>query len=107
MSNAIRFGAGRPIHVAVEANAADAMLVVRDYGVGIPPHKQEVIFERFERGPENSRSGGFGIGLWVVRNLCTAMGGSVSVESAVGAGSTFAVSLPRHPDRDQRREESE
>jgi PAS domain S-box-containing protein len=107
VSNAIRFGAGRPIHVAVEANADDATLVVRDYGVGIPPHKQEVIFERFERGPENSRSGGFGIGLWVVRNVCTAMGGSVSVESAVGAGATFAVSLPRHPDRDQRREESE
>ena len=107
VSNAIRFGAGRPIHVAVEANAADATLAVRDYGVGIPPHKQEVIFERFERAPENSRSGGFGIGLWVVRNVCAAMGGSVSVESVVGAGSTFAVSLPRHPDRDQRREESE
>jgi PAS domain S-box-containing protein len=107
LSNAIRFGAGRPIHVTVEADDADATLIVRDYGVGIPAHKQDVIFERFERGPENSRSGGFGIGLWVVRNLCAAMGGSVSVKSAVGFGSTFAVSLPRRPARDQRREESE
>jgi signal transduction histidine kinase len=107
LSNAIRFGAGRPIHVTVEADDSDATLIVRDYGVGIPAHKQDVIFERFERGPENSRSGGFGIGLWVVRNLCAAMGGSVSVKSAVGFGSTFAVSLPRRPARDQRREESE
>ena len=107
VSNAIRFGAGHPIHVTVEADDADATLIVRDYGVGIPRQKQDVIFERFERGPENSRSGGFGIGLWVVRNLCAAMGGSVSVKSAAGAGSTFAVSLPRRPDRDQRREESE
>ena len=107
MSNAIRFGAGHPIHVTVEADDTDATLIVRDDGVGIPAHKQDVIFERFERGPENSRSGGFGIGLWVVRNVCAAMGGSVSVKSAVGAGSTFAVSLPLRPDRDQRREESE
>jgi PAS domain S-box-containing protein len=107
VSNAIRFGAGRPIHVTVETNDAEASLIVRDYGVGIPPQKQDIIFERFERGPETSRSGGFGIGLWVVRNVCAALGGSISVESAVGAGSTFAVSLPRRPDRDQRREESE
>ena len=107
VSNAIRFGAGHPIHVAVEADDTDATLIVRDYGVGIPAHKQDVIFDRFERGPENSRSGGFGIGLWVVRNVCAALGGSVSVKSAVGVGSTFAVSLPRRPERDQRREESE
>jgi signal transduction histidine kinase len=107
VSNAIRFGAGHPIHVTVEADDADATLTVRDYGVGIPPHKQDVIFERFERGPENSRSGGFGIGLWVVRNVCAAMGGSVGLNSAVGVGSTFAVSLPRRPARDQRREENE
>jgi PAS domain S-box-containing protein len=104
VSNAIRFGAGRPIEVTVEADEGDATLTVRDYGIGIPPSKQGVIFERFERGSEASRSGGFGIGLWVVRNVCAAMGGSISVDSAVGVGSTFAVTLPRRPDRDQRRE---
>jgi PAS domain S-box-containing protein len=107
VSNAIRFGAGHPIDVIVEADDTEATLIVRDYGVGIPPRKRDVIFERFERGPEASRSGGFGIGLWVVRNVCTAMGGTISVESTVGVGSTFAVTLPRRPDRDQRREESE
>jgi len=104
VSNAIRFGAGRPIDVTVEADEDVATLTVRDYGIGIPPIRQEVIFERFERGSEASRSGGFGIGLWVVRNVCAAMGGSISVESSVGVGSTFAVTLPRRPDRDQQRE---
>jgi PAS domain S-box-containing protein len=107
VSNAIRFGAGHPIEVLVDADDTHATLTVRDHGVGIPPHKLDAIFERFERGPEASRSGGFGIGLWVVRNVCAALGGSISVESSVGVGSTFAVSLPRRPDRDQRRQESE
>ena len=94
VSNAIRFGAGHPIHVTVEADDSDATLIVRDYGVGIPPHKQDVIFERFERGPETSRSGGFGIGLWVVRNVCAAMGGSISVESSVGVGVDICRNAP-------------
>lgn len=107
VSNAIRFGAGRPIDVTLNADESTATLTVRDYGIGISPNKQEVIFERFERGHEASRSGGFGIGLWVVRNVCTAMGGSITVASSVGAGATFAVTLPRRSDRDQRREVSE
>jgi PAS domain S-box-containing protein len=107
VSNAIRFGAGRPIDVTVYADEQNATLTVRDYGIGISPNKQDVIFERFERGQEASRSGGFGIGLWVVRNVCTAMGGAITVTSSVGAGATFAVTLPRRPDRDQRREVSE
>jgi signal transduction histidine kinase len=93
--------------VIVEADDRDVTLIVRDYGIGIPVHKQQVIFERFERGPETTRSGGFGIGLWVVRNLCAAMGGSIAVESSVGVGSTFAVTLPRRAGPEQRREERE
>ena len=96
-----------PFDVAVEADENAATLSVRDYGIGIPPEKQDVIFERFERGPDANRSGGFGIGLWVVRNVCAAMGGSITVDSAVGVGATFAVTLPRRPDRDQRREVTE
>jgi signal transduction histidine kinase len=107
VSNAIRFGAGRPIDVTVEADESHATLTVRDYGIGIPPHKQDLIFERFELGQEGCRSGGFGIGLWVVRNVCTAMEGSITVGSSVGAGAIFAVTLPRRSGRDQRREVSQ
>jgi signal transduction histidine kinase len=96
LSNAIRFGAGRPIDVLVDADRDFAHVAVRDHGVGIAPDQQSKIFERFERGLEQ-RSGGFGIGLWIVRNICVAMGGSVSVESTLGEGACFTVTLPRQP----------
>jgi PAS domain S-box-containing protein len=106
MSNAIRFGAGRPIEVVVDGDRDFAMLQVRDHGVGIAPHHHARIFERFERGLE--RSGGFGIGLWVVKSVCVAMGGSISVESQVGEGACFTVMLPRRSEpesNDQRAED--
>jgi PAS domain S-box-containing protein len=98
LSNAIRFGAGHPIEVAVDADRDFASVAVRDHGIGIAPDQQTKIFERFERGVEQ-RSGGFGIGLWIVRNICVAMGGAVSVESTVGEGACFTVMLPRGPAR--------
>jgi signal transduction histidine kinase len=94
LSNAIRFGAGRPIEVSIDADTDFAILQVRDHGVGIARDQQARMFERFERGAE-PRKGGFGIGLWVVKNICAAMGGTISVESAVGEGACFTVMLPR------------
>jgi PAS domain S-box-containing protein len=99
LSNAIRFGAGRPIEVTVDADRDYASISVRDHGIGIAPEQQPKIFERFERGMDQ-RSGGFGVGLWVVRTITTAMGGTVSVESRVGAGACFTVQLPRRPVRE-------
>ena len=57
------------------------------------------IFERFERGIEQ-RSGGFGIGLWVVKNICVAMGGTISVASELGEGAGFTAVLPRRRERE-------
>jgi signal transduction histidine kinase len=65
---------------------------------GIDKQHQERIFERFERGPVDRRGGGFGVGLWVVKNICLALGGTVSVESDVGKGARFVVVLPRKRD---------
>jgi signal transduction histidine kinase len=98
LSNAIRFGAGRPIEVSVGADHDFATVAIRDHGIGIAPDQQSKIFERFERGTEQ-RSGGFGIGLWIVRNICVAMGGAVSVDSTLGEGACFTVMLPRRPAR--------
>jgi signal transduction histidine kinase len=98
LSNAIRFGAGRPIEVAVDADHDFARVAVRDHGVGIAADHQSKIFERFERGVEQ-RTGGFGIGLWIVKNICVAMGGTVSVDSSLGEGACFTVMLPRRPAR--------
>jgi signal transduction histidine kinase len=94
LSNAIRFGAGQPIEVLVDADRDFATLQVRDHGVGVAPADHSRIFERFERGVEQ-KSGGFGIGLWVVKNICAAMRGTISVESKLGEGACFTVMLPR------------
>jgi signal transduction histidine kinase len=99
ISNAIRFGAGRPVEVTVTADSDFATLEVCDHGVGIPRNQQDRIFERFERGTAQ-RSGGFGIGLWVVRNITVAMGGTVSVVSEPGEGARFTVLLPRGSSRE-------
>ena len=99
LSNAIRFGAGRPIEVEVDADDQVARLRVQDHGVGIAPDQQARIFERFDRGVEQ-RSGGFGIGLWVVKNICVAMGGTISVVSELGEGACFMAVLPRRKERE-------
>jgi PAS domain S-box-containing protein len=98
LSNAIRFGAGRPIEVTVDADHDFASVAIRDHGIGIAADQQAKIFERFERGAER-RSGGFGVGLWIVRNICAAMGGVVSVDSTLGEGACFTVMLPRRAAR--------
>jgi signal transduction histidine kinase len=95
VSNAVRYGAGHPIEVYVRAEPQWAELLVRDHGIGIAAGDQQRIFERFERAGQGRNTGGFGIGLWIVRENCRAMGGSVEVQSGVGMGSTFTVRLPR------------
>jgi signal transduction histidine kinase len=72
------------------------VIEVTDSGVGIPPHMHEVIFERFRQvdGTSTRARGGTGLGLAIVQHLCHAMRGSVRVDSTVGKGSTFTVTLP-------------
>jgi signal transduction histidine kinase len=100
LSNAIKYGAARPITVAVTADDATAVLTVKDQGIGIPPEDLGRVFERFERGPHGSAPGGFGLGLWIVREIVSALGGTIRLESAPGQGSTFTVSLPRRGSQD-------
>ena len=95
VSNAVKYGAGRPVTVRVRADAQAAEVAVRDQGIGIAPEAIERIFDRFERAASVRHYGGLGLGLWIVRQLAEAMGGSVRVESAVGQGSTFTLRLPR------------
>jgi signal transduction histidine kinase len=98
VSNAIRYGQSGPIEVSVRAEAEDVVLVVSDRGIGIRAEDQARIFERFERAETGNRAG-FGVGLWIVRQLCLAMGGDVRVESRAGEGSSFTVTLPRGSER--------
>ena len=74
-------------------------LIVEDNGVGIPAEDLERIFERFYRTDisRTRATGGFGLGLTIVHDLVTAMGGSIRVQSTVGKGSKFIVLLPTAP----------
>jgi hypothetical protein len=74
-----------------------ARLSVRDSGVGIAPEDQGRIFERFERAVPVRHFGGLGLGLWIVRCIVGAMGGTIRVESSPGAGACFIVDLPLRP----------
>jgi two-component system, OmpR family, sensor kinase len=97
VSNAIKYAGGAPVivHAARDIAADCVRIEVRDSGPGIPQADQERIFERFERAVEpRERNGGFGVGLWIVRQLTEAMGGKIGVHSGTGAGSTFCVTLP-------------
>jgi signal transduction histidine kinase/CHASE1-domain containing sensor protein len=94
LSNALKYGPGRPVDVRVTVEDGSAVLVVRDRGIGIPTADQARVFERFERAVSRRNYGGFGLGLWIVRQIVEALDGSVALESAPGAGSTFRVELP-------------
>jgi signal transduction histidine kinase len=94
VSNAIKFGTGRPVSVTVRRVGDLARLSVVDRGIGIPLKEQQRIFEKFECAVPRQHYGGFGFGLWIVRQLVAAHGGTIQVESAEGQGSTFTVDLP-------------
>ncbi|MFT3765069.1 MAG: trifunctional serine/threonine-protein kinase/ATP-binding protein/sensor histidine kinase [Minicystis sp.] len=95
LSNAMKFGAGKPIEVTVEAMDATARLCVRDHGIGIAPEDQAQLFQRFKRAVPVKHYGGFGLGLWITRQIVEVHGGTIRVESAHGTGARFTVELPR------------
>jgi signal transduction histidine kinase len=94
LSNALKFGGDLPVHVAVDEAGGRARLVVRDHGVGISAEDQARIFDRFERAVSTRHFGGFGLGLWLVREVVEAHGGKVEVWSRPGEGSAFTLLLP-------------
>jgi signal transduction histidine kinase len=93
LGNATKYGPGKPISLTVKREGAVARLTVQDHGMGIAPEDQARIFERFERAVSENY-GGFGLGLWISREVVRAHGGRISVESAPGQGATFTVELP-------------
>ena len=94
--NAVKYsGRCREIRVEVSRAGPEALVRVVDGGIGIEPAEQRRIFERFYRTPAAAReSGGTGLGLALVRHFAESHGGSVTVESTPGRGSTFTLRLP-------------
>lgn len=97
IGNALKYGNGQPVDVFAGSRGERAVLVVRDRGIGISPEDQQRIFQRFERAVSSRHFGGLGLGLWIVRQIVDAHGGSIEVESRPGKGATFSVALPLAP----------
>jgi signal transduction histidine kinase len=96
LSNAIKFTQQGSITLGARSENEWVAIYVRDTGPGIAPEDQEVIFEKFKQ-LENfltREHGGTGLGLALVRQLVTNMGGHVSLESDIGKGATFTVFMP-------------
>jgi signal transduction histidine kinase len=94
VSNALKYGRGQPVEIEAAKAGSVAHLTVTDHGIGIPPERLPHIFERFERAVAAGQYSGLGLGLYIVRQITLALGGSVRAESTPGTGSVFTLDLP-------------
>lgn len=95
VENAVKFGRGQPVDVAVSEDEGEARVAVRDRGPGIPREVRERIFGKFERAAPAENVAGLGLGLWMARSVAEAHGGTVTVESSPGEGAIFTLRLPK------------
>jgi two-component system phosphate regulon sensor histidine kinase PhoR len=101
LSNALKYGEGSPVSIRVQdgSDEDEIDILVRDEGPGIEASDRALIFDRFYRTSSavNGHNTGVGLGLPLVKHIVEAHGGRVSVESAVGDGSTFGIHIPKTP----------
>lgn len=96
LTNAIKYGEGKAIEVTTSATPTTVKISVKDHGIGIAPEFHDKIFDRFERAGINSKGiSGLGLGLYITHQIVQIHGGTITVESKVGEGSTFIVELPK------------
>lgn len=98
LTNAMRYGAGKPVSVQVKSDGKIACITVTDHGRGIDPIHQARIFERFERVITQNAVSGLGLGLYIARQILVAHQGHIQVSSSLGHGSQFTVHLPQNAD---------
>ncbi len=94
VDNAIKFGAPKPVAIDVHRENGWAVVSVHDDGPGISKEDQKQVFARYRRLRSAEGHGGLGLGLYVVKSVAEAHGGTVHVDSRVGEGSTFVLKLP-------------
>lgn len=94
LTNAMKYGERKPIRVKVFKENNFAVVVVEDQGIGVPPEKQERIFERFERASDDPAVSGLGLGLYISKQIVEAHNGRIFIESLPGKGSSFIAKFP-------------
>jgi len=97
LDNAVKYSPGtEAVEVSCEAGERDVRIRVRDFGLGLSPEDQQVVFRRFTRGSAAERTGapGTGLGLALAQHIATVHSGALEVESTPGAGSVFSLRLP-------------
>ncbi|MBC7385952.1 MAG: PAS domain-containing sensor histidine kinase [Cryobacterium sp.] len=94
ITNTIKYGAGRPVHLCLKKDAETAEFSIQDQGMGISKEDHDRIFNRFERAVPCSSVSGLGLGLYITRQILESQGGSIRVESEVGKGSNFIFRMP-------------
>ncbi|OBV38744.1 hypothetical protein ASR47_100760 [Janthinobacterium psychrotolerans] len=94
ISNALRYGEGKPVDISLAKTRNSAVIEVRDHGIGIGAKDQERIFDAFERVVHQDRTGGLGLGLFITKQLVDAHGGAITLQSQPGHGALFSVTLP-------------
>lgn len=95
LTNAMKYGIGKPIHIKISADDKNAFFSIKDQGPGIPKEDQYRIFLQFERGISSNAVSGLGLGLYMANQIVVAHHGQITVESEPGIGSTFSVVLPK------------
>jgi signal transduction histidine kinase len=94
ISNAIKYGAGRPIEIQLKTKNEKAILVVQDRGIGIPIEDLSRIFGRFERTAATQNYGGLGLGLYIAHQIIEQHDGSIRAERRSGGGARIVIELP-------------
>jgi PAS domain S-box-containing protein len=94
ISNAIKYGAGHPIDIQLQAGDGNAVLVVEDHGIGIAPDDLSRIFGRFERTVASKNYGGLGLGLYIARQIIEQHRGSIRAENRPCGGAQFVIKVP-------------
>ncbi|MEX8517639.1 MAG: DUF4118 domain-containing protein [Leptothrix sp. (in: b-proteobacteria)] len=108
LENAAKYTpAGSPIEISAQAEADAVLLNIDDHGPGLPPGREEAIFQKFERGRKESATPGVGLGLTICRAIMQVHGGTIHGANRANGGARFTLTLPRgEPPRDDGAEQA-